>query len=113
MVTTGAEMPILNGIGSAASAVAVLNASARPSTAAVVRKKSDGMPVLPGVGARFDRAVLVWRSEVRIGLAASPSSGLLTKAMRARELRDLEQDLRQAVGHVDHDVMAARHLVDA
>src|SRR4029077_7159904 len=29
------------------------------------------------------------------------------------QLRDLEQDLRQAVGHVDHDVMAARHLVDA
>src|SRR5258707_15763742 len=36
-----------------------------------------------------------------------------THAMRAGELRDLEQDLRQAVGHVDHDVVAARHLVDA
>src|SRR5262245_36381136 len=112
MVTTGAEMPILKGVGSAASAVAVPNASARPSAAAVLRKKSDRMPVLPG-GARFDRAVLVWRSEVRINLAASPKSGLLTKAMKAWELRDLEQDFRQAVGHVDHDVMAARHLVDA
>src|SRR5262245_24118792 len=33
--------------------------------------------------------------------------------MRAEELRDLEQDLRQTVGHVDHDVVAARYLVDA
>src|SRR5262245_60512458 len=92
MVTTGAEMPILNGMGSAASAVAVLNANARPSAPAVVRKKSDRMPVLPG-GRSF----------------RSSCPGV----MSAGELRDLEQDLRQAVGHVDHDVMAARHLVDA
>src|SRR5262249_35557313 len=33
-------------------------------------------------------------------------------AVAVGELRDFEQDLRQAVGHVDHDVVAARHLVD-
>src|SRR5215471_3183629 len=61
MVTTGAEMPILNGIGSAAWAVAVLNASARPSAAAVVQKVSDRMLVLPGVGTRVIELSAVWR----------------------------------------------------
>src|SRR5262245_31527392 len=71
MVTTGAEMPILNGIGSAASAVAVLNASARPSAAAVVRKKSDRMLLLPGVGARCDRAVRSYG----LGIGVDPVNG--------------------------------------
>src|SRR5215831_20141558 len=43
MVTTGAEMPILNGIGSAAwaGAAAAPSANARPSEAAVMRSVPD------------------------------------------------------------------------
>src|SRR5262245_925052 len=61
MVTTGAEMPILNGIGSAARAVAAPNASARPSAAAVVQKVSDRMLVLPGSALVVIELSAVWR----------------------------------------------------
>src|SRR5262245_4123536 len=63
---------------------------------------------LPAGSSRLGDVVPDWKTAPtpatrRMFLPPSPPAG---------ELRDFEQDLRQAVGHVDHDVVAARHLVD-
>src|SRR5262245_5377599 len=66
-----------------------------------------------GLCAAIPITSLLARSLMGIALCGRARARSHKGSTHPTSLRHLEQDLRQPVGHVDHDVVAAWHLVDA